>query len=144
MRRLLLFLLKVVAASSYWRSWWAFDEAFRQSKTLLRQAVEWPLTGRYFKCYIFLYIYRHHIYIYIYTLYIYIYKHYIYYIYTYIQSYRKILQKKHMKLTVKHPRWIVNSTKAKTQFSWNHTFEWTPYTFWNPSHTLRIPSHRNT
>ena len=104
---------------------------------------QWSLTGRYFKRYIFLHIYIY-IYIYIYIHYIYINIIYILYIHTYIQSYRKILQKKHMRLTEKHPRWIANSTKAKTQFSWNRTFEWTPCTFWNPSHTLRTPSHGNT
>ena len=142
MRRLLLFLLKVVVASSYWRSCWAFDQAFRRSKTLLRRSmiVDRPL---FLALYIFTYIYIY-IYIYIYTHYIYINIIYILYIHTYIQSYRKILQKKHMRLTEKHPRWIANSTKAKTQFSWNRIFEWTPCTFWNPSHTLRTPSHGNT
>ena len=41
-------LVKIVITSRYWRSWWQFNEAFRQSKTLLDD--KWPLTGRYFKC----------------------------------------------------------------------------------------------
>ena len=40
-------LVKVVATSRFWRSWWPLKEAFQQSQTLLRRStgltVDWPL-----------------------------------------------------------------------------------------------------